>query len=215
LIASTKACIPFHLNIHIPIVTDPSPFQSSKAPSAPAAATPIIFPTPVSIAPFFVTEATLLEDLLALELALFDALAALFDALVLAALTAVLLTDAALVGLAEALVEGELPVAVTLASLAVAIFKMPLWTLSANDLMSLGNPAYQLLVDILERSPLRKDCCHFVLTAVAATLEKEAYWGSAVTWARNELTFEAAGPLREAPSPLWAAAVAARIATRV
>ena len=154
--------------------------------------------------------------MLALELVLFDALAALLGALVLAALTAVLLTDAALVELAEALAGDELLVTVpVVASLAVAIFKMPLWTLSAKDLISLGNPAYQLLVDILERSPLKKDCCHFGLTAVAATLEKEAYSGSAVTWAKNELTFEAAGPLREVTSTLWAAAVAARIATRV
>lgn len=193
-------------------------FQSIKAPSAPAAATPIILPTPVSTAPFLVAVAALLEALLALELtlALFDTLAA----LVLAALTAVLLTDeadlladAGLVALPPVEVEADVMVA-ALAS-PVAIFKTSLCTLAAKDLMSLGSPAYQLFVETLDRSPLKNDCCHFVWTAVDATLATDAYSGSAVTWAMYELTFDAAAPVREAKSTLWAAAVVARIATRV
>jgi hypothetical protein len=119
----------------------------------------------------------LLEALLALaltlELELFDALAP----LVVAALTAVLLTDAALVAL-------PLEEVVTVAAEAspVAIFKISLWMLEAKDLMSLGTALYQLLVEILDRSPLRKDCCHLECTAVDATLANEAYCGSAVTW---------------------------------
>jgi hypothetical protein len=98
------------------------PLQSIKAPSAPAAATPIILPTPVSTAPFLVAVAELLEALLAVELTL---------ALVLAALTAVLLTDetdlladAGLVALPLVEVEDN----VTVAALAspVAIFKTSL-----------------------------------------------------------------------------------------
>lgn len=90
---------------------------------------------------------------------------------------------------------------------------MSLWTLAAKDLMSAGSPGYQLFVDTLERSPLRNDPSHLLLTAVDATLAKEAYCGSAVTWARYELTFDAAAPVNEVTS--WAAMVVARIATRV
>lgn len=159
----------------------------------------------------------MLEALLAAELALFEAL----DALLLAACTVVWLADeadlptdaeAALVALSLVASIGVM-VTTLVPPVAVAIFKMSLWTLAAKDLMSAGSPGYQLFVETLERSPLRNDPSHLLLTTVDATLAKEAYCGSAVTCARYELTFDAAAPDNEETS--WATMVVTRIATRV
>jgi len=158
--------------------------QSIIAPIAPATPnpTPIILAAPVSTAPFLVAEVDALEVFDA-DADVDAAVAADFDTDEVVAAVAVV--DAVDVVIVAAVAEAPPPAA------PATTLSTPLCTLLAKLCTSLGRLEYQVFVVILERSPLRKEVCHFVGTAVETIAAIEVYWDPAVTCVIYVLTLEA------------------------